>query len=210
MAMFFPGAQIVQDRYERKSFESMNIFLHDAYRSSRAHAIPLIDNQQDCCIIQTNITDQNVYVSFERYSTTGDIDDIDLTSDVYLMFSMGIYTFSNDSNTFNPQDHFFRKSFETNVNLIHCISSKTRYTRKKYMYSVRNLASCSTSNCSITSCPCLQEIQTDIGQCVCFPPSSCVSGSTISSVISTTNSSISAIINGTIDFLRIFVYIFFN
>jgi hypothetical protein len=126
MAMFFPGTQIVQDRYERTSFRSMNIFFNDAYRYSRGHVIPSIDNQQDFCIIQTNLTDQNVYLSFERYSTTGDIDDIDLTSNVYLMFSMGIYTFSNYANTFNLQDPFFRKSLETNINLIHCISSKKR------------------------------------------------------------------------------------
>jgi hypothetical protein len=36
----------------------------------------------------------------------------------------------------------------------------------------------------------------NIGRCVCFPPSSCISGSTISSNLTTTSSSVSAIING--------------
>ncbi len=103
--MFFPGTQIVQDRYIEKY--------------SRGDVLSLIDNQQDFCIIQTNITNQNVYLSFERYSTTGDIYDINLTSNLYLTFSMGFYTLSNYTN-----NYFFRKSLESNINLINCISSK--------------------------------------------------------------------------------------
>jgi hypothetical protein len=112
MVMFFPGSQIVQDR------------------SSRGNAISSIDNQQDFCVIQTNLTGQNVYFSFERSSTTEDTDDIDLTSNVYLIFSMGSYT-----TTFNPQDHFFRKSLETDVNLIQCTSSKKKYIKKRSIFS---------------------------------------------------------------------------
>jgi len=100
-------------------------------RYSRGHVIPSIDNQQDFCIIQTNITNQNVSITFERYSTTGDIDDINLTSNIYLIFSMGFYTSSNDKNNINLQDSFFRKSFKTSINLIKCNSSKKIYKRKK-------------------------------------------------------------------------------
>ena len=42
-----------------------------------------------------------------------------------------------------------------------------------------NLDACSTTNCPITSCPCLQQIASSAAQCICFPPSSCVSGSTV-------------------------------
>ena len=47
---------------------------------------------------------------------------------------------------------------------------------------------CSTISCPIAACPCLQQITTGSGQCVCFPPSSCVSGSTVTPRISTTAS----------------------
>jgi hypothetical protein len=78
-----------------------------------------LDNQQDLHVIQTNITNQNVYVTFERFSTTGDVNDLSFVSNVYLIFSMGSYT-----NNFNPENAFFRKSLETDVNLINCISRK--------------------------------------------------------------------------------------
>ncbi|CAF5045311.1 unnamed protein product, partial [Rotaria magnacalcarata] len=38
---------------------------------------------------------------------------------------------------------------------------------------------CSTTPCTITSCSCLQQIISDTAQCICFPPSPCISGSTI-------------------------------
>ncbi|UJR31031.1 hypothetical protein I4U23_018540 [Adineta vaga] len=141
VAMYFLGTQIVQDRY------------------SRSHAVPTIDNQQDFCVIRTNTTDKNIYVAFERFVTTGDSNDISFISNLYLMFSIGSYTFTN---SYNPQQHFYRIPYQTSINLISCISN-----------------GCLTTSCLIPSCPCLQQITTGSAQCVCFPPSSCISGSTI-------------------------------
>ncbi|CAF4553802.1 unnamed protein product [Rotaria sp. Silwood1] len=164
VVMFFPETQTIQDRY------------------SRGHVIPSIDNQQDFCIIQTNMTGQNVYAAFERLSTTEDVDDISFTSDIYLIFSMGSYTVLNDTNNFKPQNYFFRKSLTTSINLINCVS-----------------IGCLTVNCTTKSCPCLQEITSNVGQCICFPSSSssssCISNST-NSPSTTTLSPISALING--------------
>ncbi len=47
------------------------------------------------------------------------------------------------------------------------------------IYSFLNLDACSTINCTIASCPCLQQITSGVAQCTCFPPSPCISGSTI-------------------------------
>ncbi|CAF3778690.1 unnamed protein product [Adineta steineri] len=151
MAMFFPGNQIVQDRY------------------SDEHMIPVVDIQQDFCVIQSNITDQNVYVTFERSSITGDIYDVNFLSNVYLMFSMGTYTLLNGTNSFNVQPNFFSKSLETSVNFINCVS-----------------IGCLTTNCTTKTCSCLQDITLDTGNCTCFPSSSssCKSDSTISAIIS--------------------------
>ncbi|CAF3727659.1 unnamed protein product [Rotaria sordida] len=160
VAMFFPGTQIIQDRY------------------SQGYLVPSIDNQQDFCVIQTNMTSQNIYITFERLTTTGDIDDISFTSDVSLMFSMGSYTLLNDTNSFKLHDHFFHKSLTTSINLINCIS-----------------IGCLTANCTTESCPCLQDITSNVGQCTCFPSSLCISNST-NSILTTTISPISAIING--------------
>ena len=79
----------------------------------------MLDNQQDFHFIQSNITDQNVYVTFERFSRTGDVDDLSFLSNIHLTFSMGLYT-----NNFDLQNEFFHQSLELNVNLIDCISSK--------------------------------------------------------------------------------------
>ncbi|CAM4987267.1 unnamed protein product, partial [Rotaria socialis] len=89
VAMFFPGTQIVQD------------------------------SQQDYCAIQTNITDQPVYLAFERLSTTGDADATSSLSYVHLIFSMVSYTQVNHSNTFELEEHFFRKPFKIRINLMH-------------------------------------------------------------------------------------------
>ncbi|CAF1005451.1 unnamed protein product [Adineta ricciae] len=148
VAMFFPGTQIVQDRF------------------SQGHSAPTLDNQQDFCVIRTNTTDKNIYAAFERFLATGDTKDISFTSDVYLMFAVGSYTFTNG---YNPQQHSFRTSYQTSISLLSCSSS-----------------GCSTTSCPIAACPCLQQITTGSGQCVCFPPSSCVSGSTVTPRISTT------------------------
>ena len=69
-----------------------------------------------------NISNQNTYVAFERFITTGDANDISFMPSVYLMFAMGSYTFAASTNTFNPQRHFFRLPFQTRVNLINCTS----------------------------------------------------------------------------------------
>ncbi|CAM4742153.1 unnamed protein product [Rotaria magnacalcarata] len=144
VAMYFPGTQMVQDRY------------------SRGHITPSVDTQQDFCVIQSNLTDKNVYVSFERFLTTGDTNDISFSSNLYLMFAMGPYTFSKDTSSFNPQYHFFRIALQSSLSLINCVS-----------------IGCSTTPCTITSCSCLQQIISDTAQCICFPPSPCISGSTI-------------------------------
>ncbi|CAF4740393.1 unnamed protein product [Rotaria sp. Silwood1] len=169
VAMFFPGTQIVQDRY------------------SQGHVVPLIDTQQDFCVIRTNITDnKNIYVAFERFLTTGDVHDITFTPNLYLMFSMGPYVLSNGTNTFIPQYHFFRIPLRTSLSLMNCVSNN-----------------CFTTSCTIPSCPCLQQIISDLAQCICFPPSSCISGSTITpkpttSTLATTSLTLplSGILNG--------------
>ncbi|CAF5054929.1 unnamed protein product [Rotaria sp. Silwood1] len=169
VAMFFPGTQIVQDRY------------------SQGHVVPLIDTQQDFCVIRTNITDnKNIYVAFERFLTTGDVHDITFTPNLYLMFSMGPYVLSNGTNTFIPQYHFFRIPLRTSLSLMNCVSNN-----------------CFTTSCTIPSCPCLQQIISDLAQCICFPPSSCISGSTITPKPTTSTSAttsltlpLSGILNG--------------
>ena len=75
-------------------------------------------------MIQTSVIDQNIDVTFERPVSTGDIDDISFTSDIYLTFSMGTYTVNNDTNEFDLSSHFFQKSHNTSTNLMNCISSK--------------------------------------------------------------------------------------
>ncbi|CAF4401306.1 unnamed protein product, partial [Rotaria sordida] len=57
--------------------------------------------------------------------------------------------------------------------------------------------------CTISSCSCLQQIISDVAQCICFPPSSCISGSTITpsttvSILATTSLTLplSIIMNG--------------
>jgi hypothetical protein len=108
VAMYFPGTQIVQDRF------------------SRGHVVPSVDSQQDFCVIRTNLTNSNVYVAFERFITTGDPNDISFIPNLYLMFSMGLYTLSNNGTSFNPQHHFFRIALQTTVNLLNCTSSKRK------------------------------------------------------------------------------------
>ena len=113
----------------KTSLEERNMFLDFTCRYSRGHVVPSMDNQQHFCLIQTNITAQNVYVAFERSVTTEDIEDINLTSDVSLIFSMGSYTISNETNTFQLQDPFYRKALDINVNLMNCLSSKRIHKR---------------------------------------------------------------------------------
>jgi hypothetical protein len=84
-----------------------------------------VDSEQDFCVIRTNLTNNNVYVAFERFITTGDSNDISFIPNLYLMFSMGIYTLSNNGTSFNPQHHFFRIPFQTQISLINCTAGKT-------------------------------------------------------------------------------------
>ncbi|CAF1091235.1 unnamed protein product [Adineta ricciae] len=160
--LIFPDMQIIRDGY------------------FRGQAVPLIDLQQDLCMIQTNLSDQNIDVNFERSVSTGDIDDISFTSDIYLTFSMGSYIVNNDTNEFDLSSHFFQKSHNVSINLMNCIS-----------------IGCLTLNCSTTACSCLQDISSNIGQCICFQPSSpsCRSSSTKHSSTMMA-SSVSALING--------------
>ncbi|CAF4786385.1 unnamed protein product [Rotaria socialis] len=162
VAIFFPEVQLTQDRYIRES------------------VIPILDSQQDFCVIQTNTTGQHVYVTFERMITTGDDDDdINFTSDLYLMFSMGSYAIVNDTNIFQLQQHFFRRLLTIRVNLMNCIS-----------------IGCLTANCSTKSCLCLQDVISNVGQCTCFPSSSsCISNSKLP-ISTTAIPSISAITQG--------------
>jgi hypothetical protein len=100
-------------------------YLIDYFRRySRGHVVPSVDTQQDFCVIAVNITDNNVYVEFERFITTGDANDISFIPNLYLMFSMGSYTISNNASGFSPQEHFFRTAYQTSINLINCVSSK--------------------------------------------------------------------------------------
>jgi hypothetical protein len=43
------------------------------------------------------------------------------------MFSMGLYTLSNNGTSFNPQQHFFRIALQTPTSLLNCVSSKKKY-----------------------------------------------------------------------------------
>ncbi|CAF1213556.1 unnamed protein product [Adineta steineri] len=150
-------------------------------RYSRESNSSLIDSQQDFCIFRTNTTDKNIYVAFERYIETGDSKDINFMSNLNLIFSMGSYIFTT---TYNPQQQFFRIVSQTSVNLLYCVSN-----------------GCLTTSCTTTACPCLEQITTGSAQCICFPPSSCISGSTITTrttmPVSTTTLSSSASMNGT-------------
>ena len=74
--------------------------------------------------MQSNIIDRNISISFERNVTTGDVYDLDFTSNVSLMFSMGVYNMPNDGETFDLQTDFFRQSLDTNVSLVRCLSGK--------------------------------------------------------------------------------------
>jgi hypothetical protein len=94
------------------------------YRYSRGHVVPSVDSQQDFCIIQTNITNKNIYVAFERFIVTGDPNDISFTPNLYLMFAMGLYTFTVNTNSYNPRQHFFHTVLPTMTNLINCVSSR--------------------------------------------------------------------------------------
>lgn len=86
--------------------------------------MPSIDLQQDLCMIQTNLTNQDIDVTFERSVSTGATDDLSFTSDISLTFLMGTYTVNNDTNGFDLSSHFFRKSHDVSFNLLNCISSK--------------------------------------------------------------------------------------
>ena len=93
---------------------------------ARGHSTPILDNQQDFCLIRTNISDQNVYVTFERFVVTGDTNDTSFSDNVFLMFAIGSYTLTSATNTFNPQYHSYRVAFQTSTKLINCVSSKER------------------------------------------------------------------------------------
>ena len=129
VAIVFPGIEIIQDRYKQKS--SIDIFIDYIYRYSQGDIIPSLDIQQDFCLIQMNCTNQNVYIVFERFITTEDNYDINLISNLYLTFSMGIYSLSNETNNFNLENPFFHKSFNSSINLMNCLSSKQIFTGKK-------------------------------------------------------------------------------
>lgn len=102
-------------------FFSIIFIITDLFnRFSQGHNAPTLDNQQDFCVIRTNTTDKNIYAAFERFLTTGDTKDISFTSNVYLMFAVGSYTFTN---SYNPQQHSFRTSYQTSISLLNCASS---------------------------------------------------------------------------------------
>lgn len=63
-----------------------------------------------------------------------------------------------------------------------------------------HLVGCLTANCSTKSCPCLQEITSNVGQCTCFPSASCISDSE-KFALKPAISSISAVINGLIIYM---------
>jgi hypothetical protein len=94
------------------------------YRYSRGHVVPSVDSQQDFCVIQTNITNKNIYVEFERFIVTGDPNDISFIPNLYLMFAMGLYTFTANTNNYNPRQHFFHTVLPTMTSLINCVSSR--------------------------------------------------------------------------------------
>ena len=93
-------------------------------RYTRTDAMPLIDEHQDFCVLQTNTTGQRIYVAFERLTTTDDIDDLSFLTRVNVMFLMGTYTRSNDTSPYDPQPPFFRKSLPSATHLIYCNASK--------------------------------------------------------------------------------------
>ena len=93
-------------------------------RYTRTDAMPLVDEHQDVCVLQTNTTGQRIYVAFERLTTTDDIDDLSFLSRVNLMFLMGTYTRSNETSSYDPQPPFFRKSLPSATHLIYCNASK--------------------------------------------------------------------------------------
>ncbi|CAF1055170.1 unnamed protein product, partial [Didymodactylos carnosus] len=160
VAIFYPGTQTVEDRF------------------SRGFVVPTVDTQQDFCVIRTNLSNNNVYVAFERFIMTGDPNDIGYSLNVYLMFSMGLYT--RNGSSFNIQHHFFRIPRQTMISLINCIAG-----------------SCLTTSCN-NSCSCLQDIVTNVSKCECFPPSSCISGSTITTRPTFTAPLTSTMMNNTI------------
>ena len=96
-----------------------------SYRYSRKHAEPTIDSQQDFCVIQTNVSDRNVYAAFERFIRTGDPNDISFTPNLFLTFAMGLYTVSTTTNIITAQHHFFRVAYQTSISLINCTASKS-------------------------------------------------------------------------------------
>lgn len=81
-----------------------------------------MDSQQDFCVIRTNVTDQNVYVAFERFVITSDTNDIGFSNNVFLMFSLGSYSPGADSNAFTPRYHTFRIALQTSISLLNCVA----------------------------------------------------------------------------------------
>lgn len=124
VAIVFPGREIVQDRYEETFSSSHHSCFHHLCSYSMNQVNSSIDSQQDFCIMESNMTGKNLSLSFERNVTTGDIHDLNLMSNVSLVFSMGVYTTSNDGNTFDLQPHFFRQLFDQTVSFVRCHSSK--------------------------------------------------------------------------------------
>ena len=161
---------------------------------------PALDSQQDFCLIRTNLSDQNIYASFERFVITGDTNDISFNANVFLTFAVGSYTSVPATNTFTPQYHLFRTALQTSINLLSCTSSKA-LSRIGFRRTIDrcHLAGCLTTSCTTSGCPCLQQISTGAAQCFCFPASPCVSGSTITpraTTVTTASTFVSTANNG--------------
>lgn len=180
VAIFYPGTQIVQDRYYYLFGENTTHGSFLLSRFARGRSTPALDTQQDFCLIRTNLSDQNVYVTFERFVITGDTNDIGFNTNVFLTFAVGPYTAVPATNTFNPQYHLFRIALQTSISLLSCISSKI-FQVPTYEHAEMDSisAGCLTTSCTTSACPCVQQVSTGTGQCLCFPASPCISGSTI-------------------------------
>ena len=71
-------------------------------------------------------------ISFERNATTEDIHDVNFISNVSLVFSIGVYTTSNNGTIFDLQTHFFRQLLDKPVNFLRCHSGKERDRSKNF------------------------------------------------------------------------------
>lgn len=130
VAMFFPGTQVIQDRYAWRivmyySYIRNHLFFEWSVNSfSRGHGVPTLDPQQDFCVMRTNVTDRSFYVAFERFMITNDVNDIALNTNIFPMFALGPYTYTAATNTYQPSIHSYRLPIAISVNLLSCTSCK--------------------------------------------------------------------------------------